>query len=92
MTEIHPTTIVHQNAEIGEGVIIGPYCCVGGNVELGNNIQLLSHVIVEGHTSIGDNTKIFPFASIGHQPQDLKFHGEESKLLIGNNPTKCKLS
>ena len=87
MTEIHPTTIVHQNAEIGEGVSIGPYCCVGENVELGNNIQLLSHVIVEGHTSVGDNTKIFPFASIGHQPQDLKFHGEESKLLIGKNNT-----
>lgn len=87
MTDIHPTTIIHQNAKIGEGGIIGPYCCVGQNVKLGDKVQLLSHVIVEGHTSIGDDTKIFPFASIGHQPQDLKFHGEASKLLIGRNNT-----
>ena len=83
MTNIHPTSIIHQKALIAEGAVIGPYCCIGKNVRLGRNVQLLSHVVVEGHTYVGDGTQIFPFASIGHQPQDLKFHGEESELIIG---------
>ena len=87
MSNIHPTAIVHPKAIIGEGGIIGPYCCLGKDVKLGNNVQLLSHVVVEGRTSIGDGTKIYPFASIGYEPQDLKFHGEESELIIGNNNT-----
>lgn len=82
---IHPTSIIHPDAEIGESVKVGPYCVVGGQVSLGNNVVLHSHVSVDGNTKIGDNTEIFPFSSIGHVPQDLKYKGEKSKLEIGNN-------
>lgn len=84
---IHPTAIVSDGAKLGEGVNIGPFCIVGDRVVLGANVELVSHVCVEGNTKIGDKTKIFPFASIGHQPQDLKFHGEDSWLTIGSNCT-----
>lgn len=83
MTDIHPTAIVDPNAEIGSGVKIGPYSVVGPDVKLGDGVELLSHVVVSGHTSIGPETRIFPFSSIGHQPQDLKFKGEVSSLEIG---------
>lgn len=82
---IHPTAIVHPNAKIGANVSIGPYSIVGAHVTLGDNVVLHSHVVVDGHTSIGEGTRIFPFASIGHAPQDLKYHGEESRLVIGKN-------
>ncbi len=85
MTAIHPSAIVDDGAEIGDGVVIGPYCVVGPDVHLHNGVELLSHVVVDGRTEIGENTKIFPFASIGHQPQDLKYHGEASRLEIGRN-------
>ena len=85
MTEIHPTAIVEPGARLGEGVVIGPYCCVGGKVELGDGVRLHSHVVVAGKTTIGPNTQIYPFASIGHPPQDLKYKGEESELVIGAN-------
>jgi UDP-N-acetylglucosamine acyltransferase len=84
---IHLTAIIHPNAKIGANVQIGPYSVVGEHVTLGDNVVLHSHVVVEGRTSIGAGTKIFPFASIGHAPQDLKFHGEESRLIIGKNNT-----
>ena len=84
---IHPTAIVADGARLGEGVRIGPYSIVGSNVTLGNNVELISHAVVEGNTSIGPGTRIFPFASVGHQPQDLKFHGENSRLEIGANCT-----
>ncbi|HUS96000.1 MAG TPA: acyl-ACP--UDP-N-acetylglucosamine O-acyltransferase [Hyphomicrobiaceae bacterium] len=80
---IHPTAIIEDRAQIGDGVEIGPYCMVGPEVELGPSCQLLSHAAVAGRTSIGARTRIFPFASIGHQPQDLKYHGEASTLTIG---------
>lgn len=82
---IHPTAIVHPNAKIGSNVSIGPYSIVGEYVTLSDNVVLHSHVVVEGRTSVGEGTRIFPFASIGHAPQDLKFHGEESQLIIGKN-------
>ncbi len=84
---IHPTAIVDPGAKLGEGVNIGPFCIVGSNVELGEGVELVSHVCVEGNTIVGSKSKIFPFASIGHQPQDLKYHGEESWLKIGSNCT-----
>lgn len=84
-TEIHPTAVIEKGAELGEGVRIGPYCVIGPNVKLGNNVILKSHVAVDGYTTIGDGTVIFPFASIGHAPQDLKYMGEKSELIIGNN-------
>lgn len=85
MTQIHPTAIVERDARLGEGVVIGPYCCVGGLVELGDGVTLHSHVVVAGRTTIGPNTQVYPFASIGHPPQDLKYKGEESELVIGAN-------
>ena len=83
MTEIHPTAIISDTAQIGTDVKIGAYSVVGSNVVLGDAVELMSHVVVEGHTSVGAGTRIFPFSSIGHQPQDLKYHGEPSRLEIG---------
>jgi UDP-N-acetylglucosamine acyltransferase len=85
MPEIHATAIVERGAQLGAGVKIGPFCHVGPQVELGERVELLSHVVVAGRTSIGDGTRIFPFASIGHQPQDLKYQGEASRLVIGRD-------
>ncbi len=85
MTEIHPTAIVDANAKIGSGARIGPYCVVGGSVELAEGVELLSHVVVDGLTKIGANSQVFPFTSIGHRPQDLKYQGEPSRLEIGCN-------
>lgn len=85
MTQIHATAIIEQGARLGEDVLMGPYCSVGGMVELGDGVRLHSHVVVAGKTTIGPNTHVFPFASIGHPPQDLKYKGEESELVIGAN-------
>lgn len=85
MSEIHPTAIIEDGASISEGVRIGPYSIVGSNVELADGVILEAHVAVAGHTKIGSGTHIFPFASIGHKPQDLKFAGEETYLEIGAN-------
>jgi UDP-N-acetylglucosamine acyltransferase len=83
MASIHPTAVVDAGAKLGERVSIGPFCTVGAEVELGDDVQLLSHVALAGRTRIGANTRIFPFASIGHAPQDLKYKGEPSRLEIG---------
>ncbi len=80
---IHPSAVVERGAELGRDVVIGPFCHVGPQVRLGDGVQLLSHAVVWGNTQIGARTRIFPFASIGHQPQDLKFHGEDSRLSVG---------
>jgi UDP-N-acetylglucosamine acyltransferase len=82
---IHPTAIVSSRATIGARVSIGPYCCIGDNVTIGDDCQLDSHVVVEGPTNIGHSNRFFPFCVIGVQPQDLKFHGEETFLTIGSN-------
>lgn len=83
MANIHPTAIVESGASIGTDVVIGPYCCVGANVQLGDRVRLESHVVVTGRTKIGADTRVYPFASIGHPPQDLKYKGEPSTLEIG---------
>lgn len=83
MQVIHPTAIVEPGARLAERVSIGPYCVVGADVELQNGVELISHVAVAGRTVVGAETRIFPFASIGHQPQDLKYQGEPSRLEIG---------
>ena len=82
-THIHPTAIIATGATLGEGVKIGPHCLVGENVTLDEGVELISHAVVEGRTAIGARTRIFPFASIGHQPQDLKYAGEPSTLSVG---------
>lgn len=85
MPNIHPTAIVESGARLADTVTVGPFCCVGPDVVLGENVTLVSHVAVAGRTTIGDGTKVFPFASLGHQPQDLKYKGEPSQLIIGRN-------
>lgn len=85
MTFIHPTAIVEGGAKLGNDVRIGPFCHVGSEVELGDSVELVSHATVAGITVIGSGTRIFPFASIGHPPQDLKYKGERSRLVIGRN-------
>lgn len=87
MQKIHPTAIVAPGARLADDVVIGPYCIVGENVRLDPGVSLLSHVVIEGRTTIGAGTRIFPFATIGLEPQDLKYRGEESSLEIGSNNT-----
>jgi UDP-N-acetylglucosamine acyltransferase len=82
---VHPTAVVEDGATLGADVKIGPFCHVGADVELGDEVELVSHVAVAGRTKIGARTRIFPFASIGHQPQDLKYKGEVSTLAIGTD-------
>ena len=80
---VHPSAIVEDGAVLGADVKVGPFCIVGADVHLGDGVELVSHVTVAGHTKIGAATKIWPFASIGHAPQDLKYAGEQSYLEIG---------
>ena len=82
---IHKSSIIDPKAKIHKNVKIGPFCSIGPDVILDENIELVSHVHIEGHTKIGNGTKIFPFASIGTQPQDLKYRGEKTILEIGKN-------
>ena len=84
---IHETAVIDPAAQIGSNVSIGPYCVIGPNVSIADNVTLHSHVVVDGHTRIDEGTTIYPFASIGTPPQDLKFSGEESTLSIGKNNT-----
>ena len=87
MSKIHPSSVVEDGAILGDDVVIGPFCQVGANVKLGNGVELKSHVALAGYTTIGDKTRVFPFASVGHEPQDLKYAGEKSTLDIGSNCT-----
>ena len=82
---IHKSSIIDAKAKIGKEVKIGPFCFIGPEVELREGVELISNVHIEGNTIIGKGTKIFPFASIGTQPQDLKFNNEKNSLLIGEN-------
>jgi UDP-N-acetylglucosamine acyltransferase len=84
-SNIHPTSIIEQGASIGENVTIGPWCQLGSEIVLGDGSELKSHVVIAGKTTIGKAARIFPFASIGHEPQDLKFRGEDTSLIIGDN-------
>ena len=82
---IHKTAIVDKNAKIADKVEIGPYSIIGPEVEIGSGTVVHSHVNIVGNTKIGENNQIFPFASIGTRPQDLKYKGEKNSLIIGNN-------
>ena len=82
---IHPTAIIDRTAEIGSNVTIGPYCIVGPKVHLGNDSVLDSHVHIYGWTTIRENCRFYSFASIGSDPQDLKYEGEETVLRIGKD-------
>lgn len=82
---IHSTAIIEPGAQIPDTCDVGPFCWVGPNVVLGENVRLVSHVTISGHTTIGEGTLIYPFASLGHPPQDLKYAGEPSELRIGSH-------
>jgi UDP-N-acetylglucosamine acyltransferase len=82
-TNIHASAVVHPSAEIGEGATIGPHAVIGPRVTIGPNCRIGASAVVEGWTDVGEGTEIYPFASIGLAPQDLKFRGEETRLVIG---------
>lgn len=86
-TVIHPSAIIDDKAAIADDVQIGPYCTVGADVKLAKGVVLKSHVVVDGYTSVGEGTVVHPFVSLGGPPQDLKYAGEPSELIIGKNNT-----
>ena len=82
---IHNSSVIEKSAKIGKNIKIGPFCYVGQNVQINDDVELISNVHIEGNTTIGRGTKIFPFASIGTAPQDLKYKGEKNSIQIGEN-------
>ncbi len=84
---IHPSAIISETAHIGENVTIGPYCIVGEEVSIGPNCELKSHVAIDKHTQIGQNNIFYPFSAIGQTTQDLKYKGEPTSLIIGDDNT-----
>ena len=82
---IDKTAIIHKNAKVSKKAKIGPFCIIGSRVEIEDDVELHSHVNITGNTKIGSGTTIFPFASIGTEPQDLKYSGEENSLVVGKN-------
>lgn len=85
--KIHPTAIIHPNASIGSSVEIGAYSIIGENVKISSNVKIHPHVVIDGWTTIGKGCSIYQFASIGAPPQDLKFGGEKSEVVIGESNT-----
>jgi len=85
MANIHATAVVDPSAKLGTGVKVGPFCVIGPDVKLGDGVAVHSHAVITGRTTLGSNCQIYPFASIGQTPQDVKFHGEPSTLSIGRN-------
>ena len=86
-SQIHPNSFISKEVQLGKNVKIGPFCCINGNIKLDDNTELKSHVSITGKTSIGKNNLFYPFSNIGCDPQDLKFKGEDSELIIGDNNT-----
>ena len=82
---IDKTALIDSKAKVAQSAEIGPYCVIGPSVEIGENVKIYSHVNISGNTLIGKGNKIYPFASIGNDPQDLKYNGEQTKLIIGDN-------
>ncbi|MDR0479892.1 MAG: acyl-ACP--UDP-N-acetylglucosamine O-acyltransferase [Burkholderiaceae bacterium] len=85
--DIHPTALVDPQAELADGVTVGPYTVIGPHVQIGTNTSIGSHVAIEGHTTIGADNRIYSFASLGAPPQDKKYAGENTRLVIGNGNT-----
>ena len=85
MNKIHSTAIIEPGAVIGDGVEIGAYCCIGSRVKVGNSVTLQSHVVIMEDTELGNGVTVYPFASLGQKPQDLKYKGERSRLEIGDH-------
>ncbi|MDR2354462.1 MAG: acyl-ACP--UDP-N-acetylglucosamine O-acyltransferase [Deltaproteobacteria bacterium] len=84
---IHPTAIIDPTAELDSTVTVGPYCLIGPRVTLGNGTELIGHVSIDKDTQIGANCRLFPFASVGADPQDMKYQGERTQLVIGDRVT-----
>jgi UDP-N-acetylglucosamine acyltransferase len=82
---IHPSAVIENGARLGVGVEIGPFCHVGSQAKLSDGVRLISHVSLAGDTTVGARTVVYPFASIGHPPQDLKYRGESVRLTIGED-------
>ena len=85
MSQIHPNSFISKEVQVGNDVKIGPFCYLNGNIKVGDNTDLKSHVSISGKTTIGKNNIFYPFSTIGCDPQDLKFKGEDSELIIGSN-------
>ncbi|HEV2445667.1 MAG TPA: acyl-ACP--UDP-N-acetylglucosamine O-acyltransferase, partial [Candidatus Sulfopaludibacter sp.] len=83
----HPTAIIHPSARVASGVTVGPYSIIEADVELGEDCEVMSHVVIAGHTTIGKQSRIFPYASIGLEPQDLKYRGEPTRVEAGDGNT-----
>lgn len=84
MSHIHPTAIIDPKAQIADDAQIGPYCHIGPHVTLGPGTRLVGHVTILGHTTLGSHNTVWPFATLGGDPQDLKFRGEPSRLIVGD--------
>ena len=87
MTKVHPTAIIDPRAELDSGVEVGPYCLIGAGVKIGKGSKIQSHAVIQGRTTLGEGNAVFPFATVGSVPQDLKYKGEPSELLIGHRNT-----
>lgn len=87
MSLIHPTAVIDPKAELDSSVKVGAYTVIGADVRIGANTEIGPHAVIEGHTTIGENNRIFQFASLGAQPQDKKYRGEPTRLVIGNGNT-----
>ena len=87
MSNIHPTAVISDGAKISDSAKIGPYCVIGAEVSIGAGTELKAHVVIDGVTKIGENNVVYPFTSLGSPPQDLKFGGERSELIIGDDNT-----
>lgn len=83
--DCHPTAVIHDGARLDDGVRVGPYCVIGEKVELGRGTVVEANAVIDGFTKVGERCRFFPFSSIGLEPQDLKFKGEESTLEIGDD-------
>jgi UDP-N-acetylglucosamine acyltransferase len=87
MAKIHATAVIDPDAMLAPDVTVGPYTIVGAGVKIGNGTRIGPHVVIEGRTTLGEGNRVFQFASIGSDPQDLKYKGERSELIIGNHNT-----
>jgi UDP-N-acetylglucosamine acyltransferase len=87
MAHVHPTAVVHPRAQLHETVEVGAFCVIGEKVTIGAGSHLGSHVVIEGRTTLGERTRVFPFAAVGGAPQDLKYKGEDTQLILGEGNT-----
>jgi len=87
MSPIHPTAVIEPGAQLADDVSVGPFCHIGPHVTIGPGTRLISHATILGHTTLGSHNTLWPNATLGAEPQDLKYHGEDSRLIIGNHNT-----